>query len=199
MSEEVKLDFSRVPVRPTSKKEVKLLETALIVGTLYRPEILELIRDPFERATWLDSLAIAAAALAREKAGYSISEIAEELGRAEATIRAHLQGKTKAGRIVRETYEKLVRGELEVKLPFLSAQQSCEELRNEVEVLRRENEKLREQVEKCKNIEEVKSQLKQLEEKIRDVERENEELKRRVSELEKYEKLVTQLKNLLGC
>ena len=68
-----KLDLSNIPLRPTSKREVKLLETALIVGTLYRPDIMELIRDPLEKATWLDSLAVAAAALAREKAGYTVS------------------------------------------------------------------------------------------------------------------------------
>jgi len=54
---------------------------------------------------WLDSLVIAAAALARDKAGYPVSVIAEELGRSEITIRNHLAGKTEAGKLVLESYE----------------------------------------------------------------------------------------------
>ncbi len=205
MSSELKLDFSNVPLRPTSKKEIRQLETALIVATLYRPEIIELIRDPLERATWLDSLAIAAAALAREKAGYSIRDIAEELGRSETTIRAHLQGKTKAGRIVRETYEKLARGELEVKIPFPVAGgeagggEEVEKLRREVELLREENRRLREELEKCGNVEEVKARLAEVEEKVRELEAENERLRREVEELRAKAEVVDRIRELLGC
>jgi probable regulatory domain-containing protein len=67
--------------------------------------------DPKDRITWIDSLAVAAGALAREKAGMSVSRIADELGRGEQTIRAHLTGKTEAGKLVRETYEMLLKGE----------------------------------------------------------------------------------------
>lgn len=42
-------------------------------------------------------MAVATAASAREKAKMPISQIAEELGRTEATIRSHLQGKTRIG------------------------------------------------------------------------------------------------------
>lgn len=62
--EEVVIDLSNVSLK---------LEMALIVGTLYRPEILELIKDPVERSTWVDSLAVTAASLARSRAGISSS------------------------------------------------------------------------------------------------------------------------------
>jgi hypothetical protein len=68
---------------------------------------LELIKDLNERSTWIDSLTIAAAAYARYKAGMTISLIADELGRSEKTIRNHISGKTKAGSLIIETYEKI--------------------------------------------------------------------------------------------
>ncbi|ABM81055.1 transcriptional regulator [Hyperthermus butylicus] len=202
---ELKIDLSHVPLRPTSKKEIKLLETALIVATLYRPEIIELIRDPLEKATWLDSLAIAAAALAREKAGYSISQIAEELGRSETTIRAHLQGKTKAGKIVRETYEKLVRGEPTISLPFAVAEEGdecrreLEKLREELKELREENYRLREELEKTREVEDVKQQLEEIREQLEELERERDELAKRVKELEEKAALLDEIRRVLGC
>lgn len=54
--EEVVIDLSNVPLKPLGKREIQQLEIALIIGTLYRPEVLELIRDPAERATWMDSV-----------------------------------------------------------------------------------------------------------------------------------------------
>ncbi|RLI30434.1 MAG: transcriptional regulator, partial [Candidatus Hecatellales archaeon] len=78
--------MSEVPLSPVGKEEIHRLESALLVGTLFRPEVLEELRDPTERLTWVDSLAVAAAALAREKAKMPVSRIAEELGRSEATI-----------------------------------------------------------------------------------------------------------------
>ena len=62
-------------------------------------------------------MAVAAGALAREKAGMSVTRIADELGRGEQTIRSHLTGRTEAGKLVRETYEMLLKGEK--VLPFL--------------------------------------------------------------------------------
>ena len=111
---DIEIDLSRIPVKPTSAKEVRELEIALIIATMFRPDVFQEILHPREFTTWLDSLAVAAGALAREKAGYPISKIAEDLGRSEATIRNHLQGKTKAGRLVRETYEQLVRGKIRI-------------------------------------------------------------------------------------
>jgi len=55
------------------------LEAALLVGTLLSLEVIELLRDPDERLTWVDSLAVAAAALARERAHITVPQIAEEL------------------------------------------------------------------------------------------------------------------------
>ncbi len=195
------IDLSNVPVRPTSKREVKQLETALIIATIYRPEVLELIKDPLEKATWVDSLAVAAAALAREKAGYTIPQIAEELGRSETTIRAHLQGKTKAGKLVKDTYEQLVRGRLRIVVPFVEeaplsqeellqlreAKERLEQLEKKLQSLEEENRKLREQLEKCISREEVEKTLEEAKNAIERLEKENEQLRQEVNDL-KYVK-----------
>ncbi|MCQ6254646.1 transcriptional regulator [Methanocaldococcus sp.] len=162
-----------IPLVPTSRTEIDKLEHVLILGTLFRPEILELIKDPVEKVTWVDSLAIAAGALAREKAGYTIREIADELGRTEQTIRKHLKGETKAGKLVRETYEMLKRGELNIEEveKFLEAvvrKEDIEEklanikkLEEEIEKLKKENEELAKKLEKVKEI--LKEALKEFE------------------------------------
>ncbi len=107
-----------VPITPMGRQDIHKLEHFLVIATLFRPDVLEKIKNAEDRLTWVDSLAVAAGALAREKAGKSTSEIAMELGRTEQTIRNHLQGKTEAGKLVRETYEMLARGELkELVLP----------------------------------------------------------------------------------
>lgn len=110
------VDASEVPVKPLGKEAIKKLELALILGTLFRADVIERIKSAEDRLTWLDSLVVAAGALAREKAGLPISRIAEELGRTEATIRRHLSAETEAGKLVKETYEKLVRRE-NIELP----------------------------------------------------------------------------------
>lgn len=107
-----KMNVSEIPLKPLTREEIHKLETALLFYTMLRKDVFEMIKDPEQRITWVDSLAVAAAALAREKAGMPIKQIAEELGRTETTIREHLQGKTKAGALVRETYEMLARGQL---------------------------------------------------------------------------------------
>lgn len=144
-----------VPVRPVSKREIKQLEAMLIIGTLFRHDVIQAALSKEEFLTWVDSLAIAASALAMEKAGYTLSQIAEELGRTEATIRRHLKGETKAGKLVRETYEMLVRGELKIAIPVLSPEaeeeikvlsERVEKLENELRQLRGENTELREKV-----------------------------------------------------
>ncbi|HIP90621.1 MAG TPA: hypothetical protein EYH22_03660 [Candidatus Nanopusillus sp.] len=107
-----------VPLQPLGKEDVKKLETALLVAALFDPEVIEKIKDPRDRVTWVDSLAVAAAAFARRKAGMTIEQIAEEVGRSETTIRNHLEGKTEAGKIIQKVYEKLVKskGALEIKM-----------------------------------------------------------------------------------
>ena len=103
--------MSVVPLRPLGREEIGKLESALMVGTLLRPEVLEALRDSGTRLTWVDSLAVAAGAIARHKAGMAVPRIAEELGRTEATVREHMAGKTKAGKLVLETYEWLVKNQ----------------------------------------------------------------------------------------
>ncbi len=180
----IEIDLTNVPLRPTSKKEIMELETALIIGTIYRPEVLQLILDPIEKATWVDSLAVAAGALAREKAGYPISKIAEELGRSESTIRNHLKGKTKAGKLVRETYELLARGELKLVVPIkglLAKEEEIKELKARVKELEEENAKLREKL----NYSELKEKVEELSKRVEALQKELEEKEKLLSEIRK--------------
>ncbi|MEM3253807.1 MAG: transcriptional regulator [Fervidicoccaceae archaeon] len=96
-----------IPLKPMGKEEVRKLELALLIGTLLREDVLEKIRTSEDRLTWLDSLVVAAGSLARERGGYTVEKIADELGRSEVTIRNHLSGKTEASRLVKETYENI--------------------------------------------------------------------------------------------
>jgi probable regulatory domain-containing protein len=128
--------------------------------------------DPKDRITWIDSLTVAAGALAREKAGMSVSRIADELGRGEQTIRAHLTGKTEAGKLVRETYEMLLKGEKVLTFIFketeVSSKEEIEKLKNEIEKERKEKNELQEKLSKMQNkleniikaLEQILSQLK---------------------------------------
>ncbi len=175
--EAIEIDLSHVPLRPTSKKEIMELETALIIGTIYRPEVIQLILDPTERATWVDSLAVAAAALARAKAGYTISQIAEELGRSESTIRNHLNGKTKAGKLVLETYELLARGKLKLVLPIkgvLIPADKLKEMEERIKELEKENAELKEKLEQAANKEEVEKLRRRLEELQKELKKKDE-------------------------
>lgn len=97
------------------REDIKNLETALLIETLFRSDVLELLKDASQRVTWLTSLGIAAGALAREKAKMTVKQIAEELGVSEATVRSHLTGKTRAGQLVKETYDRFLREGVEFK------------------------------------------------------------------------------------
>ena len=85
----------KITLNPIGREEIHRLEVALLLETLLRTEVIQLLKDPSGRLTWVDSLAVAAGAIARERAKMTVSQIAEELGRTEATIRNHLAGKTK--------------------------------------------------------------------------------------------------------
>jgi len=141
--------MSEIPLKPVGKEDVRRLELSLILGTLLRPEVIDAIRNAEDKLTWLDSLVVAAGALARERAGYSIVKIAEELGRTEATIRNHLAAKTEAGRLVKETYEKLLQsgGRLDIPILGTASQSQVEELRKRVEELERKLENVRKALE----------------------------------------------------
>lgn len=156
--------MEEVPVRPIGRRDIHILETALLVGTLFRSDVLEEIKSAEDRVTWVDSLAVAAAALAREKAGMTVPSIAEELGRSEGTIRNHLSGKTKAGQLVRETYERILREGLQLQLPIVegvgvvskkeveSLKEEVEKAKNKIRQLEEENKKLKEKIEKALDI-----------------------------------------------
>ncbi len=201
--ESVEIDLSNVPLKPIGKREISQLEMALIIGTLYRPEVLELIRDPVERSTWIDSLAVAAGSLARAKAGMLVTQIADELGRTEATIRSHLSGKTKAGKLVAETYEKLRKGELKlvvplIRVPLAGSEEAIKTLREEASRLRERVKNLEEEVERLKArstqltealkerealIEKMRVELAEAQAKLATLAREREELATKHAEL----------------
>ena len=127
--------------------------------------------NPKDRITWIDSLAVAAGALAREKAGMTTTRIADELGRGEQTIRAHLTGKTEAGRLIRETYEMLIKGER--VLPFITREKET--------VTTEEIEKLRQELEtERKEKTELEIKLHQMQKKLEDAMKTLEELIRRL-------------------
>jgi len=193
MTEEITIDLSHIPLRPTSKKEIQQLEMALIIATLYSPEVIELIKDPIERATWVDSLAVAAAALARYKAGYTISQIADEVGRSETMIRAHLNGKTKAGKLVLQTYEKLKRGELKIVVPFLKVPKTMIEA--DLQAVREEKKKLEEELKKTREeLESLKKQYEELKNKYDELVKEKQEL---AEKLEKFNEAINKIKEII--
>ncbi len=142
--------MSEIPLKPLGREEIKKLELALILGTLFRKEVLQQAIEVHDKLTWLDSLLVAAGALARERAGLPLFKIAEELGRTEVTIRNHIQGKTEAGKLVRETYEMLVKnnGKLEVSIPELglTTERTIEEKERIIKQLEDENKLLKEKI-----------------------------------------------------
>ncbi len=160
------MEFESIPIKPLGRKEINQLETALLFGTLFRKEVLNLIKNPKDRLTWVDSLAVAAKALARRQAGLSVSEIAEEVGRSEQTIRKHLNQETEAGKLVYETFEAIKRGELHELVKFLDELEELEKGEkeiveaSEVENLKKENEELRKKVKELEDkVEEVRELL----------------------------------------
>ena len=143
--------MSEVPLKPFGKEDIRKLELALIIGSIFRKDVLQKALETIDKITWLDSLIVAAGALARERAGYTSTKIAEELGRTEATIRSHLQGKTEAGKIVKETYQTLVKnqGRLQIEIPLIG---DVSELKKRIENLEKENKALKEKIEKTKKM-----------------------------------------------
>ncbi len=159
-----------VPLRPLGREDIQKLEAVLLLGTVSRKDVIEKMRsaDPKDRITWIDSLAVAAGALAREKAGMSVPRIADELGRGEQTIRSHLTGKTEAGRLVRETYEMLVRGEKVLSFMVREAEapsrEEVEKLKLELEKERKEKAELQERLGKLQS--KIEDAVKALEEAL---------------------------------
>ena len=153
--------LSEIPLSPIGREQIHKLEAVLLVNSILRPEVLEEMRGAEERITWVDSLAVAAAALAREKAKMPITQIAEELGRTEATIRNHLQGKTRAGQIVRETYERIAREGAKILLPEMISTEEITRLKTELE----EERKRRQEMENL--IEDIRKTLAELLDRIK--------------------------------
>lgn len=152
-----------ISLSPIGREEIHKLEYALLIGTLFRPEILEKLRNPEERLTWVDSLAVAAAAIAREKAKMTVSQIADELGRTEATIRNHIAGKTEAGKLIKETYEKFIKEGVKIDIVEKIPAKEIEELNKKINELSKENEKLKNEIKTLINkIEEIRKSLQEI-------------------------------------
>lgn len=128
-----------VPLKPVGREEIRRLESALLVMSLFDKETFEAVKDPGTRVTWVDSLYVAAAAFARDRAGMPTSKIAEELGVTEATVRRHLKGETKAGQVVARAYEKLSKEGFKLELP----PELAEECNRQVAELREKLEKVK--------------------------------------------------------
>jgi hypothetical protein len=156
------MNENQIPLNPVGRQDIHKLETILLTATLLRPEVLDMIRTSSERLTWVDSLAVAAGALAREKAGMTLSEIAEELGRTEQTVKKHLKEESKAGQLVKETYEMiktLVKEGKNINDVFpIIALDDAKGLTEEVEKLKKEKEEIKQSLTKIK--EELEALLK---------------------------------------
>ncbi len=128
-----------IPLKPLGKEEIHKLEYSLLISSLIEvvtdPKFVDQLRDPKDRLTWIDSIATAAAALARDKAGMTLSEIAEDIGRTEATIKKHLKGETEAGKIVLEAYKKLEKGEIDNTLSLVLGLKKAESMKEVVDKL----------------------------------------------------------------
>jgi probable regulatory domain-containing protein len=164
--------MAEIPLKPLVREDIRKLELGLIFGTLFRPDVIERIKNAEDRLTWLDSLVVAAASLARERAGYPVSRIAEEVGRTESTVRNHLEGKTEAGKLVKETFNLLVKsgGKLELKLPPELAEVGGQKLVDLTPIKG--------------DVEAVKEGLKAVEDSLAAVESKIQELKKAVENLE---------------
>ncbi len=149
-----------IPLKPMGKEEIHKLEYSLLISSLIEvltdPKFVEQLRDPKDRLTWIDSIATAAAALAREKAGMTLSEIADDIGRTEATIKKHLKGETEAGKIVLEAYKKLEKGEIDDTLSVILGLKKVEGLDEVKDLLEKASSLLEEA---AKNLKEAMEKL----------------------------------------
>ncbi|MEM3398940.1 MAG: transcriptional regulator [Nitrososphaerota archaeon] len=156
-----------IPLSPIGREQIHKLEYALLVGTMFRPEVLEELRNPAERLTWVDSLAVAAAAIARERAKMTLSQIAEDLGRSEATIRGHLTGKTKAGQLVRQTLEKFQREGVRIEFPQIPVRPVRDLTTVELEEVKARLEEEKKRADRLESLlSEIKYSMKEIIEKI---------------------------------
>ena len=148
------MNENQIPLNPVGRQDIHKLETILLAATLLRPEVLDMIKTSTERLTWVDSLAVAAGALAREKAGMTMPQIAEELGRTEQTVRKHLKEESKAGQLVKETYEiikTLVKEGRDVNDVFpIIVLGDAKGLKEEVEKLKKEKEEIKQSLPRIK-------------------------------------------------
>jgi len=214
--------MSDVPLSPVGREEIHRLEAALLIASLFSKEAIEELKNPEGRLTWVDSLAVAAAALARERAKMPVSQIAEELGRTEATIRSHLSGRTKAGKLARERAkmpvsqiaEELGRTEATIRSHLSGRTKAGKLVRETYERFVREDVKIEvpeifrsvqqtlAEDQRVKELEELRGRIKELEEKVGVLSSEVEHLRSvraRVVELVgQLESYIQRIKEVLG-
>jgi len=161
---------SEIPLKPLGRRDIHRLETYLLIGTLLRSDVVERIRSAEDRLTWIDSLAVAAGALARQKSGMSISRIAEELGRSEGTIRNHLNRKTEAGKLVWETYEMLAKGQIDPIAAVISTAGDIRKFKEELDKAVKERDELKEKVSVLeKQVSELRDKLNKVKARLQEI------------------------------
>ena len=148
-----------VPLKPLSRAGIHKLETALIIATLLREDVLQKIRESTERLTRIDSLAVAAGAFARARAGMTAEQIAEDLGRSEATIR-HLAGRTEVAKLVEETFRHFANEGVRIEVPALF--KGPEEAESSLKRISELESKLKDSEERLKVLEEKLARAREL-------------------------------------
>ena len=164
------IPMSEIPLKPLGRQDIHRLETYLLIGTLLRSDVIERIKSAEDRLTWIDSLAVAAGALARQKSGMPIPRIAEELGRSEGTIRNHLNRKTEAGKLVWETYEMLVKGQIDPIAAVISAAGDVRKFKEELDKAVKERDELKEKVSILeKQVSELRDKLNKVKTRLQEI------------------------------
>lgn len=139
-----------ITLSPIGREDIKKLESVLLVKAIFSPEVIESLKNPEERITWISSLAIAAAALARSKANMTAKQIADDIGVSESVIRNHLNRKTKAGELVYNIYEKLAREG--IKFDELESLSATSNIKSKLDELKKAIDELSMKVEQMKEI-----------------------------------------------
>ena len=164
------IPMSEIPLKPLGRQDIHRLETYLLIGTLLRSDVIERIKSAEDRLTWIDSLAVAAGALARQKSGMQIPRIAEELGRSEGTIRNHLNRKTEAGKLVWETYEMLAKGQIDPIAAVISAAGDVRKFKEELDKAVKERDELKEKVSILeKQVSELRDKLNKVKTRLQEI------------------------------
>lgn len=111
-SSEYYIELNGVETKPTTSRDIRVLETALAISTILDPEIASVLKNPIEGTFFIRELSIAVGVIARYVAGYSISTIINELGVSEQRVSSLINKKTMLSRLVFKQLEKIEAGEI---------------------------------------------------------------------------------------